>query len=231
MIECISADQMREVDRIAIEETGPILPQMMENAGRNLCLQAINLLKTQWNEVPIVALAGTGGNGGGGICAARHLANKRAKPVVVLSDPDNLGGAAAQQLEMYQHAGGLIASEDDLKKIEPGLILDCLVGYSLKGDLRPHVASLVKWTYKTDATTIALDIPSGIDATTGEDYGWHIEADLTMTLALPKSGLSHRHCGEIWLADLGIPAETFRRAGIDYSNPFGVRYRVRLYEP
>jgi hypothetical protein len=67
---------MREVDRIAIEETGPNLYQMMENAGRNLALCAIDILGTDWSKAHVVVLSGTGGNGGNGICAARHVANR-----------------------------------------------------------------------------------------------------------------------------------------------------------
>src|SRR2546428_5077309 len=68
----VTAAQMREIDRIAMEETGPNLFQMMENAGANLAALAMELLE---EPAPVVALAGPGGNGGGGICAARHLAN------------------------------------------------------------------------------------------------------------------------------------------------------------
>jgi NAD(P)H-hydrate epimerase len=78
---------MREIDRIAIEETGPNLFQMMENAGRNMALQAIDVLGPTWRERHVVVLADAGGNGGGGICAARHLANRRADVTLVLAAP------------------------------------------------------------------------------------------------------------------------------------------------
>lgn len=75
-VPAFTADQMREIDRIAMEETGPNLFQMMENAGRNLALLAIEFLGQDWTNSRVVVLAGEGGNGGGGICAARHLANR-----------------------------------------------------------------------------------------------------------------------------------------------------------
>jgi NAD(P)H-hydrate repair Nnr-like enzyme with NAD(P)H-hydrate epimerase domain len=75
-VPAITADQVREVDRVAIEETGPNLYQMMENAGRLLPLAVIDVLGSEGASTPITVLAGTGGNGGGGICAARHLANR-----------------------------------------------------------------------------------------------------------------------------------------------------------
>jgi len=73
---------MMEIDRIAMQETGPNLYQMMENAGRNLCTLTIEKLGRNWNKAKILVLAGTGGNGGGGICAARHLANRGADVTV-----------------------------------------------------------------------------------------------------------------------------------------------------
>ena len=86
-VPAITTDQMREVDRIAVEETGPNLFQMMENAGRNLALQSIEAFGDGWRDAGIVVLAGTGGNGGGGICAARHLANRGGRVTLVLSNP------------------------------------------------------------------------------------------------------------------------------------------------
>jgi NAD(P)H-hydrate epimerase len=82
-VPAVAADGMREIDRSAIEETGPNLFQMMENAGRNLALQAIEVIGPAWRERHVVLLAGAGGNGGGGICAARHLANRGADVALV----------------------------------------------------------------------------------------------------------------------------------------------------
>ena len=78
-VPAVTREQMVEVDRVAIEDTGPNLLQMMENAGRNLAEQALSSLGDSWREANIVVLAGSGGNGGGGICGARHLANHGAQ--------------------------------------------------------------------------------------------------------------------------------------------------------
>ena len=86
----VNTTQMIEIDRVAMEETGPNLFQMMENAGRNLALQAIDCLGENWQQANIVVLSGSGGNGGGGICAARHLANRGAKVQLCLSSPNRL---------------------------------------------------------------------------------------------------------------------------------------------
>jgi len=90
-VPAVTTDQMREVDRITIEETGPNLFQMMENAGRNLALLAMETLGQNWAQAKIVVLAGSGGNGGGGICAGRHLANRGADVTLCLGASDRLG--------------------------------------------------------------------------------------------------------------------------------------------
>ena len=105
-VPAVTASQMREIDRIAIEETGPNLFQMMENAGRNLALQTIHLLGEGWRNASVVVLAGGGGNGGGGICAARHLANRDIDVALVLSEPDRLGDVPAFQRKVFRSTRG-----------------------------------------------------------------------------------------------------------------------------
>lgn len=97
-VPAVTADQMREIDRIAMEETGPNLFQMMENAGRNLASLALELLENRWQQSKILVLAGTGGNGGGGICAARHLANRNVDVTLCLTNPERLG-----QIPQFQY--------------------------------------------------------------------------------------------------------------------------------
>ena len=96
-VPAISTGQMIEVDRIAVEETGPNLFQMMENAGRNLALVAMDMLGNKWEDAIIVVLAGTGGNGGGGICAARHLANRNIDTTICITDKEKLGSVPLLQ--------------------------------------------------------------------------------------------------------------------------------------
>lgn len=123
-VPAITTDQMRQVDRIAIEETGPNLFQMMENAGRNLALSAIDWLGKGWQSANIIVLAGTGGNGGGGICAARHLANRDARIRVCLTNSENLGAVPAFQRSIYQSTNGKEISFEQLIANQVDLILD-----------------------------------------------------------------------------------------------------------
>ena len=221
---------MQELDRIAIEDTGPTLCQMMENAGRTLALAALDLLGHHWNHATVVVLAGAAGNGGGGICAARHLSNRSCTIDVHLcvSSPDSLGEEPRYQRKIFRATRGKECAADHVATIKPDLIIDALIGYSLRGAPRDKAADLIQWAKTVDAPILSLDIPSGVDSTTGETPGDHIRATRTVTLALPKTGLHPNTTGELWLADIGIPERAFRNLGLDYRFPFGRRFLVPL---
>ena len=96
----------------------------------------------------------------------------------------------------------------------PGLILDALIGYSLEGVPRGPVLDLIESMREAHGPVISLDVPSGLDSTTGASPCESVEAAITVTLALPKIGLVAPTAGELWLADLGIPKDVYARAGI-----------------
>jgi NAD(P)H-hydrate epimerase len=222
----LSERQMREVDRVAIEETGPNLFQMMENAGRNLAGTAMEVAT---GDGPVVVLAGTGGNGGGGITAARHLANHGLEVLLVITDPSRLGEVPAFQLHVLAGTGTTPVSSEAVVDVRPAVVVDAIIGYSLKGPPTGAAAELIELAATFAAPVLSLDIPSGIDATSGQAPGNHVAADTTMTLALPKHGLGNPAAGEIVLADIGIPIETYRRAAVPLRrSPFGGRCRVPL---
>jgi NAD(P)H-hydrate epimerase len=227
-VQAITTDEMREVDRVAIEETGPNLYQMMENAGRTLATLALSELGERWSRAHVVVLAGAGGNGGGGICAARHLANRGLRVSLCLASPDSLGEVPAWQRRVFQGTSGQEVAIRDLEQEQYNLVLDALVGYSLRGSPRGITAELIRWVNEHDAPVLSLDVPSGVDSTTGEVPGDFVRAQATMTLALPKTGLVPRRTGRLLLADIGIPAETYRQLGLAHASPFGDRYLVTL---
>jgi NAD(P)H-hydrate epimerase len=227
-VPAVTAEQMREVDRIAVEETGPNMYQMMENAGRNLTLLAVELLGLNWTEAKIVVLAGSGGNGGGGICAARHLANQGCKVELCLANPKRLKEVPAFQRKVFQSTCGKEIEVADLPKEPVDLVVDALIGYGLRASPKGTVEKLVRWANAAKAPTLSLDVPSGIDATTGYALGDCIQPRWTMTLALPKTGLLPERTGELFLADLGIPEGVYRRTGLNYAAPFGGRSWVHL---
>ena len=230
-VPAVTADEMRQLDRVAMEETGPNLFQMMENAGRNLALLAIEVLGANWQTATIVVLAGRGGNGGGGICAARHLANRRANVVLSLSDPDQLGDIPGFQHRIFRETRGREVRASRVADQRTDLIVDALIGYGLQAAPRRTAADLIRWANSTGAPILALDVPSGVDATTGEMLGEAIRPRWTMTLALPKTGLLRAGTGDLVLADIGIPEAAYRRVVPTYIPPFGDRYRVPLVRP
>ncbi|MDF1596513.1 MAG: NAD(P)H-hydrate epimerase [Acidimicrobiia bacterium] len=228
-VPAITTDQMREVDRVAIEEVGPNLYQMMENAGRSLALTVLDRLGDDWATTPIAVLAGTGGNGGGGICAARHLVNRGADVTVVISDEERLASVPDKQLAVYRGTNGKLVRIDELGALRPGLVVDAVIGYSLGGAPRGTARRMIDWMGDQSAPVVSLDVPSGIDSTTGEAPGDYVQAAVTLTLALPKTGLDVAAAGDLMLADIGIPAEVYRRVGIDLpAGIFGAGYRVTV---
>ena len=232
-VPAVSVEEMREVDRIAVEDTGPALLQMMEHAGLNLALLAIETLGADWRRKRVVVLAGMGGNGGGGICAARHLANRGVDVLVVTTQAAaRADGAAGQQLMALGEAPArVIPFSDAFDVAEADLVIDAVVGYSLDGAPRGPVMALIRAAQAATAPVISLDIPSGLDADSGEAPGVAVQPRTTLTLALPKLGLREENAGELWLADLGIPPGVFARAGLSFVSPFGESGRVRLRYP
>ncbi len=236
VVPAVTADQMREVDRIAVEEFGLGILQMMENAGRNLAENVVDMLDgdracpERGRRGEVTVLAGSGGNGGGGLCCARHLHNRGFTVWVVLNKEEAaLTGAARNQLQILQTAGlqpvAPVQAEDVIRRVQ--VVVDALIGYSLRGAPRGRAAELIELCNRHAARVLSLDVPSGLNATTGGAPGAVIRPERTLTLALPKTVL---HCvpGELYLADIGIPPEVFQRLGLSFEPSFGGRYWVRL---
>ncbi|MEJ5351726.1 MAG: NAD(P)H-hydrate epimerase [Melioribacteraceae bacterium] len=227
-IPAVTAEQMKEIDRIAIEETGPNLFQMMENAGRNLAELIMKiLLKNSKQEILI--LAGKGGNGGGGICAARHLANHGHNVKVCISEPTKLNDVSKYQLQILKSTNAQIISVEELQYENPDLIIDAIIGYNLMGEPKGKELELIKWANNQLSIKVSLDVPSGVNATTGKKYEHHIKPDLTLTLALPKSGLLPEITGELYLGDIGIPTSVIRKVVPEMNeNIFKAKYIIRI---
>jgi NAD(P)H-hydrate epimerase len=229
VVPAVTAAQMREIDRVAVEETGPNLLQMMENAGRSLTDTAIEMLGARSQGSRILVLAGKGGNAGAGICAARHLANRGTHVALCMAEPLALSETAKWQYRVFSATPGRTVSAAQVGAESFDLIIDSLIGYSLAGAPSGIYAELIDWANAAGARLLALDIPSGLDSTTGRADCASIRADVTMTLALPKTGLASGKVGNQLLADIGIPVETYRRLNLPYVNPFGSRNVVTLH--
>ena len=214
----ITTAQMVEVDRVMIEDYGIELIQMMENAGRCLArLAQERYLGSEQVGQRVAVLAGSGGNGGGAMVAARRLHNWGSRVEVALSKPaESLGGVPRHQLEILLKMGVPVVDRPG----EAVLIVDGLIGYSLRGDPRGRTADLIRWANEQPVPKLALDVPSGMDSTSGRVFDPAIEADATMTLALPKQGLEHADVGELFLADISVPPAVYRSMGLEVGRLF-----------
>lgn len=236
-------EQMIEVDRAMIEDYRIDLVRMMENAGRCLAIVARErFLGDSPAGKRIVVLAGTGGNGGGALVAARRLHNWGAKCEVVLArEPERMTLVPRHQLGILENMGVKILAP------EPGspdaglpadfsaeLLIDGLIGYSLKGPPRSRARELILWANGQSAPTLALDAPSGIDTTSGVAFDPAIRAAATVTLALPKEGLRSTAAlpfvGDVYLADISVPPELYARPniGLDVGPIFAASDVVKL---
>ena len=212
-IPTLTTDQMREVDRVMMDDLEIDLPRMMENAGCNLAW----LSRERFSPDSVTVLAGPGGNGGGGMVAARHLINRGVEVTVVLVG-NKVGEVPAAQASMLR-AMGVAFSEDPTTA---DLVIDALIGYSLSGDPRGRAAELIEWANHQPAPVLSLDVPSGLDTTTGLIGDPCVRATATMTLALPKIGLEFAPTvvGELYLADISVPASVYRAFEIELDDPF-----------
>lgn len=214
-IPAVTEAEMRLVDHIAVNEFKLSMLQMMENAGRNLAELAMQKLNDPSGKITI--LAGSGGNGGGGLSCARHLHNHGHEIQIILSQPPgSLQGPGNLQMQILAAAGVSPGTGEDVKKgfSSSALIIDALVGYSLKGPPGGELADLIVLANAALAPILSLDLPSGMPADPGKATGLCIEPEWTLTLALPKIGLQ-AYQGELYLGDIGIPYELYHRLGLE----------------
>ncbi len=229
MLPTVTVDQMREIDRIMVDELHIDLMQMMENAGSGLARHTRSWLGGDVAGRRVVVLAGSGGNGGGGLVAARRLAIWGADVAVILGQPrERIRGVPAHQLGIVERLDVPVWLPD---RFPPGVvaradaIIDALIGYSLQGPLREPVASLVRAANAAAAPVIALDVPSGLDADTGRPIGSAVRAATTLSLALPKTGLvrpaAREWVGALHVADISVPEVVYSRLGLAVGPIFG----------
>jgi NAD(P)H-hydrate epimerase len=212
----LTTEQMIEVDRAMMQDLRIELIQMMENAGRNLAhLARVRFFDGNPGGKKVVILAGTGGNGGGALVCARRLHTWGALVQVVVTHPStNFTPVPAHQLDILQRMNVPVFQADMITQVGiPELIVDGLVGYRLQGAPHGTVADLIRWANAQAAPILALDVPSGVDGTSGAVFDPAIRATATMTLAPPKAGLfapaAQVQVGELYLADIGVPPSLY----------------------
>jgi NAD(P)H-hydrate epimerase len=218
----LTRSQVRDVDRRAIAEFGIPALVLMENAGRG----AADLLVALGVHGPVAICCGKGNNGGDGMVIARHLQNQGVSVAVHLfAVPEQLSGEAAVQWNIIQKAQissrvweqvdeGALAEE--LGRAE--WILDALFGTGLNGPVRSPLDQVITTINGSPGRIFAVDIPSGLNADTGEPMGATIRARHTGTFVAAKKGYGNPAArawlGKVHVIDIGVPLKLLQETGV-----------------
>lgn len=173
----------------------------------------------------VSVVAGYGNNGGDGLVAARHLATWGcAVRVLVLADEARLDGVVREHVVSARKCGVHVVVDADpgavFKVISASaLIIDAILGTGLRSAPREPQASGIRALNASGIPILSVDVPSGLDATTGDAFDPTVRAALTCTLTAMKRGLRQgdaaAHAGTVWVADIGMPATAWATAGLD----------------
>ena len=204
----LTAARMREADRRAIQDLGIPGAVLMNAAGTAV-----------FNEIekgPVGIVCGKGNNGGDGFVVARLCQAVGLSPfVVLLGDPSDVKGDAALFRGIYERLGGIVecapdprAAEDAVSGLaECAVLVDAMLGTGTKGEVvGAYRKAIEAWP---EVPTIAVDLPSGMNADTGQPCGCCVKADTTVTFQFPKAGFEAEcaaaYMGRLVVADIGIP--------------------------
>ncbi len=229
----VSASQMADIDRYAIEKMGIPGLQLMESAGSVVAHIAERYTRKIYGQRRIMLFVGKGNNGGDALVAARHLIKKHPEidtRVVVLVSPDELKGDG---LENYRKLTDLAPDSiihtetlEQLLELKPlaqktHLLVDGIFGTGFHGSPQGHIGESIFFINSLRKPVIAIDIPSGLNGSTGEVEKMAVKADLTVTFGLPKTGLLFRdgphYAGRITVADIGFPDEAIESVASNIS--------------
>jgi NAD(P)H-hydrate epimerase len=224
-VEILTAEQMRRVDRRAIETLGLPGLELMEAAGRGIA-EALLADLPRVRERGVTVLCGRGNNGGDGLVIARHLAAHGVPvEVLLLASPDQLTGDAAVNLGRARGAGIDVQEIADERawaaraaSFGPGsIVVDALLGTGVRGGARGLIATAIESVNASGAVVIAVDLPSGMDADAPGITGTTMRASRTYTLGRPKTALvlgpAAARAGRLSVIPIGIPDEAVRAEG------------------
>lgn len=215
----LSRDEVRAIDRRAIEEYGVPGVVLMENAGRG----AAELLLSLGVSGPVVICAGKGNNGGDGYVIARHLDNAGCSVKVLLfARPEELTGDAAINYHIIACSGVPITVQPAEEAIRAELssaawIVDALFGTGLTGAVRAPFDRVIAAINESGKPVLAVDIPSGLDCDTGQPLGPCVRATHTVTFVAQKKGFANAAAkewvGQVHVCGIGAPRPLLLREG------------------
>ncbi|WP_339744562.1 NAD(P)H-hydrate epimerase [uncultured Rubinisphaera sp.] len=211
----LTSSQSRRVDQLAIEKYGVPSLVLMENAGRG-CAE-IFLVECIENG-PTVIVCGKGNNAGDGFVIARHLyVHQEEVEVLMLFPPEELSEDARINFEIIDKIGishRLVDPHQNAESIRETFdgaewIMDAMLGTGISGEVREPFATMIQLMNEAESEKLAIDLPSGLDADSGEILGSCVNANATVTFAAKKRGLlknkGPQQSGEIHVVGLGIP--------------------------
>ena len=208
------AEQVRAMDQYAIKTLGISGTVLMERAGE----AAFTLLTKKWPEAKnITVICGVGNNGGDGYVVAR-LAKTAGLNVNVMQigDANRLQGDALAAFQRLQSVDIIPNEFDRTTLLRSDLIVDAILGIGLKGEVSEEKQAIIKIINQVTRPTLALDIPSGLNADSGRVMGQAVKADVTITFIANKRGLFHGdavdHAGEVSLSTLNVPLAVYDQA-------------------
>ena len=213
----VTAQQMKEIDRYTIEKCGVPALVLMENAGRAVAEEVMKTIKTG----TVGIFAGYGNNGGDGLVTARYLKERGYDVLVFLVGKSRVFSPGTEENHRKILRLGVIPQkiatideiEENLNKFAPDLIVDAIFGIGIRGHLDEFYVKLINRINSLGVPVVAIDLPSGLDADTGEPCGSDaIKANVTVTFGYPKSGFKNPgakyYTGEVIVADIGLGAAT-----------------------
>jgi ADP-dependent NAD(P)H-hydrate dehydratase / NAD(P)H-hydrate epimerase len=216
----LGAEDVGRLDAAAAE-CGVSTLQLMEIAGWQVARCAWQRLG---GAAAVSVIAGYGNNGGDGLVAARHLATWGCGVrVLVLATESRVTGVVAGHVVSARACGVDVTVDADPGSLTPvvarsDLVVDAVLGTGLRSAPREPQADAIRAINESGVPVLSVDVPSGLDAASGAAFDPTVRAALTCTLTAMKQGLRRgdgpRLAGEIWVADIGMPAAAWRQAGI-----------------
>ena len=219
----IDGEASRKMDKEAMEVFGLDTLVLMENAGLRSADYAASLLENRLGDARISVIVGKGNNGGDGLVMARHLFNKGFEvEVFCLAQPETFSPAAQRNWKTVDAMGMKVTFLDQardltlfrVKLAASRLIVDAIFGSGFKGEMTGLAKDVVEIINSVNRPVLALDIPSGIDADSGEIGKTFVKADHTIAFALPKFGNilapGGEYNGKLKVVDISFPKELTR---------------------
>ena len=232
MLKLYTADEMSRADGGA-QDLGIPGGVLMERAGAAM---AEEILKRYPNRRALVVCGG-GNNGGDGFVIAREL-HRTGAEVAVVATKEEYSGDPATYLGVLRNLGVEVHGLEMLEGLLPGtsLVVDALLGTGFSGEVREREAALIRHLNDAGVTTVAVDVPSGVDGSTGEVAGEAVRADLTICAHAAKVGCvvspGREHAGETVVVEIGIPPEADVEPSLSWTDREALRGLVpRTQEP